>query len=144
MVVSLLRKTRSAADVGRSAWHAVSTAAAAVTAAARAALSPLAGGIPTRVYSDLRLQVSELVTNSVRHAGLEHSQAIELKVTLQPETVRVEVNDQGSGFQPTPRSAQSDDQSGWGLYLVSRLADRWGVTSDGVTRVWFELDRNRS
>ena len=111
---------------------------------ARKALDALAHHVSAQTLDDLRLLVSELVTNSVRHAGLAQSQAIELKVKLLPETVRVEVNDQGSGFQPMPRTAQSDDQSGWGLYLVSRLADRWGVTSDGVTRVWFELDRNRT
>ena len=111
---------------------------------ARKALDALAHHVSAQTLDDLRLLVSELVTNSVRHAGLAQSQAIELKVKLLPETVRVEVNDQGGGFQPTPRTAQSDDQSGWGLYLVSRLADRWCVTSDGVTRVWFEVDRNRS
>jgi anti-sigma regulatory factor (Ser/Thr protein kinase) len=111
---------------------------------ARKALDALDEQVSTQTLDDLRLLVSELVTNSVRHAGLVESQTIELKVKLLPETVRVEVNDQGSGFQPTPRTAQSDDQSGWGLYLVSRLADRWGVTSDGVTRVWFEVDRNRT
>jgi anti-sigma regulatory factor (Ser/Thr protein kinase) len=111
---------------------------------ARRALDALDEQVSAQTLDDLRLLVSELVTNSVRHAGLIGSQTIELKVKLSPETVRVEVNDQGGGFQPTPRTAQSDDQSGWGLYLVSRLADRWGVTSDGVTRVWFELDRNRT
>lgn len=111
---------------------------------ARRALDALDEQVSAQTLDDLRLLVSELVTNSVRHAGLIESQTIELKVKLLPEAVRVEVNDQGAGFQPTPRTAQSDDQSGWGLYLVSRLADRWGVTSDGVTRVWFELDRDRS
>lgn len=111
---------------------------------ARKALDALDDQVSAQTLDDLRLLVSELVTNSVRHAGLAQSQAIELKVRVLPEIVRVEVNDQGTGFQPTPRTAESDDQSGWGLYLVSRLADRWGVTSDGATRVWFELDRNRT
>jgi anti-sigma regulatory factor (Ser/Thr protein kinase) len=111
---------------------------------ARKALDALDELVSAQTLDDLRLLVSELVTNSVRHAGLAQSQSIELRVKLLPDAVRVEVNDEGSGFQPTPRTAQSDEQSGWGLYLVSRLADRWGVTSDGVTRVWFELERNRT
>lgn len=110
---------------------------------ARTALDSLGEKVSPQTLEDLRLLVSELVTNSVRHAGLGSSQTIELKVKLSAQTVRVEVNDQGSGFEPSPRTAQSEDESGWGLYLVSRLADRWGVTSDGVTRVWFEVDRNR-
>ena len=32
--------------------------------------------------------------------------------------------------------------SGWGLYLVRELSDRWGIDHDGETRVWFELDRD--
>lgn len=110
---------------------------------ARTALDLLAEEVSPQSLEDLRLLVSELVTNSVRHAGLGPSQTIELKVTLSDETVRVEVNDPGGGFEPSPRTAHSQDDSGWGLYLVSRLSDRWGVTSDGVTRVWFEVNRNR-
>ena len=113
-------------------------------AAARAALRALEPKLEPEPMNDVRLLVSELVTNSVRHAGLEKMQTIELKVKLLPDTVRVEVNDQGTGFTPTPRTDSSEDQSGWGLYLVSRLADRWGVSSDGVTRVWFELTRHRT
>jgi anti-sigma regulatory factor (Ser/Thr protein kinase) len=109
---------------------------------ARQALQALGEQVSAQTLEDLRLLVSELVTNSVRHAGLTEAQTIELRVKLSSEIVRVEVNDQGDGFQPTPR-AHSEDGSGWGLYLVSRLSDRWGVSSDGVTRVWFELDRDR-
>ena len=110
---------------------------------ARTALDLLGEKVSPQTLEDLRLLVSELVTNSVQHAGLGPSQTIELKVTLSGETVRVEVNDQGGGFEPSPRTEQSQDESGWGLYLVSRLSDRWGVTNDGVTRVWFEVNRNR-
>jgi len=111
---------------------------------ARRALEALGEEVSSQTLQDLRLLVSELVTNSVRHAGLTEGQTIELKVKLRPDNVRVEVNDQGAGFEPMPRSARGGDESGWGLYLVSRLSDRWGVSSDGVTRVWFELARDRS
>ena len=40
--------------------------------------------------------------------------------------------------QPLPSMYQD---SGWGLYLVEQIADRWGVTQDDGTCVWFELDR---
>ena len=34
------------------------------------------------------------------------------------------------------------DRSGWGLFLVERLADRWGVAEEhAATKVWFELRR---
>jgi anti-sigma regulatory factor (Ser/Thr protein kinase) len=110
---------------------------------ARRALEALDDEVSSQTLQDLRLLVSELVTNSVRHAGLTEAQTIELKVKVLSNSVRVEVNDQGAGFEPVPRSVRDDDESGWGLYLVSRLSDRWGVSSDGVTRVWFELARDR-
>ena len=40
--------------------------------------------------------------------------------------------------EPDPDPARP---SGWGLYLVRELSDRWGVERNKQTRVWFELDR---
>jgi hypothetical protein len=56
--------------------------------------------------------------------------------------VRVEVDDPGSGFEPRAPEPDPTKASGWGLYLVDELADRWGVGpgSRGGTRIWFELD----
>jgi hypothetical protein len=34
------------------------------------------------------------------------------------------------------------ERAGFGLFLVERLADRWGVARDGRTRVWFELSQS--
>jgi hypothetical protein len=56
----------------------------------------------------------------------------------------VEVADSGQGFDGTPArpgvAAGSASASGWGLFLVEHIADRWGaVQVDGETRVWFEL-----
>ncbi len=57
----------------------------------------------------------------------------------------VEVADGGQGFDhalaPRPRLPASEPEpSGWGLFLVEHIADRWGaVQTDGETRVWFEL-----
>ncbi len=105
--------------------------------AARNALGSLNGSLDAALAEDLRLLVSELVTNSLRHTG---STEIELEVWRSDEVVRVTVSDRGAGFDlagpPTP-----GDASGWGLFMVDRLADRWGVETDGNTRVWFELTR---
>lgn len=48
--------------------------------------------------------------------------------------------DPGTGFVPAPKLSTGADGSGWGLYLVDRIADRWGVLSDERTEVWFEID----
>ena len=90
-----------------------------------------------------RLLVTELVGNSVRHAGLDPADIITLDLEIRPRSVRVEVRDPGPGFR---RPSFSDEPpigtSGRGLYLVDALADRWGVsqTPDGEARVWFEID----
>jgi anti-sigma regulatory factor (Ser/Thr protein kinase) len=87
----------------------------------------------------MRLLVTELVTNSVKHAATD---SVELKVLVGRSVVWVEVLDEGPGFEPSPRSSDSRDEGGWGLFLVERLANRWGVAREGsATRVWFELLR---
>jgi anti-sigma regulatory factor (Ser/Thr protein kinase) len=86
----------------------------------------------------LRLLVSELVTNAVRHGGGDRP--VEVHAVWNSE-VRVEVIDHGDGFSPTPRAGALDEPGGFGLFLVGRLADRWGVETDTATRVWFVLRR---
>jgi anti-sigma regulatory factor (Ser/Thr protein kinase) len=104
---------------------------------ARRALRSLNGSIDPELAEDVRLLVSELVTNSLRHTG---SASIELEVWGSDEVVRVDVSDRGAGFdvKGPPRPGKA---SGWGLFMVDRLADRWGVETNGNTRVWFELIR---
>ena len=51
------------------------------------------------------------------------------------------MTDDGHGFEPRHSAPNRDSASGWGLYLVDQLADRWGVTNTHGTSVWFELDR---
>jgi anti-sigma regulatory factor (Ser/Thr protein kinase) len=87
----------------------------------------------------LRLLVSEVVTNAVRHGG--STRPVELRATWNSE-VRVEVHDNGDGFTPAPREGALEDPGGYGLFLVGRLADRWGVETDGGTTVWFVLRRH--
>jgi anti-sigma regulatory factor (Ser/Thr protein kinase) len=88
----------------------------------------------------LRLLVSELVTNCVRHAVQREDEAVQLAVRVAAERIRVEVRDGGPGFEPeaTPRPHGAD--GGYGLFLVERMASRWGVDQEQGTRVWFELD----
>ena len=110
-------------------------------AEARHALDGLIGHLPDPRMRDVQLLVSELVTNAVRHANLDSGDVIELVIELADFTLRVEVRDPGGGFVPSTPSPDPARPSGWGLYLVAELADRWGVDSDEETLVWFELDR---
>jgi anti-sigma regulatory factor (Ser/Thr protein kinase) len=85
----------------------------------------------------VRLLVSELVTNAVRHA---EGEAVRLVVALKGRTLRIEVHDPGHGFELKPPPSDPLRASGWGLVLVEELADRWGVDHSPRTRVWFEMD----
>jgi anti-sigma regulatory factor (Ser/Thr protein kinase) len=81
----------------------------------------------------------ELVTNCVRHAGLGSRQTICLRAHVTDHAIRVEVIDSGTSVGIAMRPP--DATGGWGLRLVDRIADRWGVIGDVGAHVWFELDR---
>lgn len=105
----------------------------------------LDGKLEAGRLADVQLVVSELVTNSVRHAGLVASDTIELRIAPFADRVRIEVADPGSGLDlDAPRSTAADRGSGWGLFLVDRIATRWGVRPDGGTIVWAEFDRRHT
>jgi anti-sigma regulatory factor (Ser/Thr protein kinase) len=115
-------------------------------AAARAAVAPLQGEVHRRAHADLCLLVSELVTNSVRHAQLSAEDRIRLVVALQARTIRVEVTDPGIGFEVVKpiRRGRGDLAGGLGLSLTEQLAESWAVDRlDRGSRVWFELARER-
>jgi anti-sigma regulatory factor (Ser/Thr protein kinase) len=67
--------------------------------------------------------------------------SIFLSVEQVGTTLRVGVEDTGPFFTsaPTERPAQ-DATSGRGLYLLTALADRWGVKRRDGNRAWFELE----
>ena len=108
--------------------------------AARKALDGLNGLLERPIWEDLRLLVTEVVTNGVRHGSERGPMTVE--VVLGDQKVRVEVSDQGRGFAPpeAPMPRQ-DGTGGWGLQLVDRVASSWGVKVNGITCVWFELAR---
>jgi anti-sigma regulatory factor (Ser/Thr protein kinase) len=110
-------------------------------AEARRALGEVSDHLSPRRLEDAQLLVSELVTNAIRHAGLHDDDQIKLVVVAGDRALRIEVCDPGHGFEVTEPDPDPTRPSGWGLYLVRELSDRWGVERDAETRVWFELDR---
>jgi anti-sigma regulatory factor (Ser/Thr protein kinase) len=110
-------------------------------ARARDALSDLRGELAQQVHADLELLVTELVSNSVRQAGLAPSESTHMRAAASDAVLRVEVSDSGPGFDPGAPEPAPDGSGGWGLLLTTRLADRWGVVRDGaLTTVWAEKD----
>ncbi|WP_107101013.1 ATP-binding SpoIIE family protein phosphatase [Streptomyces graminilatus] len=84
----------------------------------------------------VELLVSEVVTNAVRYA----TKPITLRL-LRTDVLRCEVGDDVPQL-PRLRQARATDEGGRGLYLVNRLARRWGATRLSTGKVvWFELSR---
>lgn len=110
--------------------------------AARQAIKDLADQEQLPRVEDLRLLVSELVTNCVLHGGAGPADRVTVSVELPHDLIRVEVCDRGRGWTKRTRSRDLDSDEppgGWGLMLVGELAERWGIDSEQGTCVWFEL-----
>jgi serine phosphatase RsbU (regulator of sigma subunit) len=84
----------------------------------------------------VELLVSEVVTNAVRYA----SRPVTLRL-LRTDVLRCEVGDDVPQL-PRLRQARATDEGGRGLYLVNKLARRWGATRLSTGKVvWFEVPR---
>src|SRR3954453_22756806 len=87
---------------------------------ARDAIAGLDGHLGS-VFGDVVLLISELVTNSVRHAGLDATQALQLSLAVGDDTVRLRGPDPGPGFRPPKAPPDPAHVGGWGLLLVDQL-----------------------
>jgi anti-sigma regulatory factor (Ser/Thr protein kinase) len=79
--------------------------------------------------------VTELVTNAVLHGP---GGPVDLAIDCGGSGVRGRVADQGPGIMRRRERAPRRDEGGRGLLLVAALSDGWGTT-EGVSRVWFEV-----
>ena len=89
------------------------------------------------VLASVELLTTELVSNAVRHGGAGEGSIVVLHLALAPGRLRVEVCDEGRGFEPHRPTPYGE--GGYGLFLVSEVATIWGVSHDGGTRTWFEF-----
>ena len=97
------------------------------------------------MFRDATLLTTELVTNSIRNAGLSPDDLIEVTAVRSGSRLRITVRDRGAvrppahvlagSIRPTPGA-----RSGWGLYLVDKLASRWGTDLGKTVGFWFELE----
>ena len=94
---------------------------------------------PTRVAA-AELMTTELVSNAVRHSGFLGGDPIGLDVYVELDTVRISVVDAGPGLDPD-RPILGQNVQGWGLTLIDRVSDRWGIHREHPHSVWFEIDR---
>ena len=111
---------------------------AAATAARSAVVHALTGRVDARVLADAELVVSELVTNSVQHAGLSADDFVRVGAAVSDGVLRLEIDNPGAAGTIAARDPDSE-RDGFGLRIVETLADAWGVSRKGHTRVWVEL-----
>jgi anti-sigma regulatory factor (Ser/Thr protein kinase) len=115
-------------------------ATAAAPAAARAALTAwMAGHVSATLLADAQLLVSELVSNSVRHADAPRHAGVSVSARLRDDALRLEVGDPGTSGSIVLGAPDVQRGGGFGLHVVDVLARRWGVNRDAGTRVWAEL-----
>jgi len=104
----------------------------------------LRDALPQPRLADVELLVSELATNSVRHAGCDDGDELSMEADVQPDRVRVRLYDPGEGFEAhEPEPPRAGAASGYGLVLLDQLSDRWGVQRENGFAVWFEVRRDR-
>jgi anti-sigma regulatory factor (Ser/Thr protein kinase) len=104
-------------------------------ALARTLIRSALAGCPAEIVEVAELLVSELVTNSIVHAGT----APKLRIDTAQVGIRISVEDE-STEAPTVTTKVADAEGGRGLLLVDALAQTWGwrPTEQGK-QVWFTL-----
>jgi anti-sigma regulatory factor (Ser/Thr protein kinase) len=106
---------------------------------ARFTLEGFAPDLPAGRLDEARILVTELVTNSVRHAS---GGSVELALRLMPGHLVIEVTDGGGDGRPAlvAGGGEAAQPHGWGLRIVESLSESWGVRdAPGRRTVWCEL-----
>jgi serine/threonine-protein kinase RsbW len=106
--------------------------------ARRAIEQHFAASFGAEALGSVELLATELVSNAVRHGGAGEDDTVILHLAIAPECLRVEVCDPGSGFEPGTPTPYGE--GGYGLFLVSEVSSRWGVSHEDGNCAWFELD----
>ncbi|MGQ4431514.1 MULTISPECIES: ATP-binding protein [unclassified Streptomyces] len=128
-------------DMREAQWQLPHTARSAGRARALLRLQLTDWKITSEVADTAELLLSELVTNSIRHARTPSGREIGLRFAMYDGRLRVEVAD-ASDRRPRPREAAPEDEGGRGLTLVQALAERWGCCPrlHGIGKAaWAEL-----
>src|SRR5215471_18903439 len=107
-------------------------------ALARLALSGLADiiALPEELLADLKLALTEAVSNSVRHAYADGSGFVSIAYELTGDALAVEVVDDGKGFdpdRPPPLEGEELTEGGLGIAIIRTIADEFELnTQPGV------------
>jgi len=104
--------------------------------------------VPDKVVEDAQLVLTELLANEIKHGHYDPSDPLICSVRTSSDVLRVEVRHPGPPFHLPAEPAElplATRETGWGLALITRLADRWGVDdARGARQVWAEIDVKKS
>ena len=108
-------------------------------ALARLALTGLADivALPEEALADLKLALTEAVSNSVRHAYAGGAGFVSIGYELTGDALAVEVVDDGRGFDPDrPPSLEGDEltEGGLGIAIIRTIADEFELQSQPGVR----------
>lgn len=96
-----------------------------------------ARGVPESVVDEVELVLSELIANSLRHAGSLPDGTIRVHWKAKGGVVEIEVTDGGGTTLPSVRRPAPWAPSGRGLRIVRSIAHEWGVVDErGTVTVW--------
>lgn len=108
-------------------------------ALARLALTGLAdiAGLPPELLADLKLALTEAVSNSVRHAYADGAGFVSVAYELSGTRLAVEVVDDGNGFDPErPPQLEGAEltEGGLGISIIRTIADELEIQSQSGAR----------
>jgi serine/threonine-protein kinase RsbW len=130
----------SAQDDGTRSIHLRIPAKAEYITLCRLALTGLAQlrDIGEDTMADLKLALTEAVSNSVRHAyGEQGDGHVDITYFLQPDRLGIEVVDDGDGFDPgeaPPLEGEELSEGGLGIAIIRTIADEFELQSQVGTR----------
>jgi anti-sigma regulatory factor (Ser/Thr protein kinase) len=97
--------------------------------------------VSDETLADLKLALTEACSNSVRHAYDNADGHVEISYRLGPNSLEIEVSDEGAGFEPTNAPPEPEDLSegGLGIAIIRAVADELeiGPREGGGSRLRF-------
>jgi serine/threonine-protein kinase RsbW len=101
-----------------------------------------AAGVSDDERQDAMLVVSELVSNSVKHAASLPGGEVRVHWEVADDCLHLEITDGGAATRPNAVVASFSALGGRGLDIVRTVSSQWGVTqeADSVT-VWADVPR---
>ena len=90
---------------------------------------------------DVRLVISELVTNAVKYGESKPRSPIRMVIEADEIRVRIQVDQTlaAVGLHAVKADPAGGRIGGWGLGIAEALADSWGFEAGPPGQVWFEF-----